>query len=87
MLGQADYFAKEKGIFVNRSAKIKPAARRLYLNNGFKEIGVRKGYYEKGREDAVIMRFDGKVFLRRNYFDNRTYTCNSRLATSSPGPF
>lgn len=31
------------------------AARRLYLQNGFTEVGVRPGYYEKPKEDAVIM--------------------------------
>ena len=31
------------------------AARALYVQNGFTEAGVRSKYYEKPREDAVIM--------------------------------
>ena len=33
------------------------AAHRLYLNNGFIQIGLRKGYYPSvnGREDAIVM--------------------------------
>ena len=32
-------------------------ARGLYLKNGFEEIGVRKNYYERPRENAVLMKF------------------------------
>ncbi|MCB1744924.1 MAG: ribosomal protein S18-alanine N-acetyltransferase [Gammaproteobacteria bacterium] len=34
-----------------------PAARRLYANAGFNEVGTRRGYYPAahGREDAIIM--------------------------------
>jgi ribosomal-protein-alanine acetyltransferase len=32
------------------------AARRLYETEGFEQIGVRPGYYEGGRVDAVTMR-------------------------------
>ncbi len=34
------------------------AAIRLYLSNGFAQIGVRRGYYQaaEGREDAVVLR-------------------------------
>lgn len=31
------------------------AARNLYLKHGFKEVGVRKDYYVKERDDAVLM--------------------------------
>lgn len=31
------------------------AAKNLYKNYGFEEIGMRKGYYSDNREDAVIM--------------------------------
>jgi ribosomal-protein-alanine N-acetyltransferase len=33
------------------------AARRLYADNGFNEVGLRRNYYpaSKGREDALIM--------------------------------
>lgn len=30
-------------------------AKKLYANYGFKEAGVRKGYYEDNGEDAIIM--------------------------------
>jgi len=32
------------------------AARRLYAGEGFVELGVRRGYYDGGRVDAVTMR-------------------------------
>lgn len=31
------------------------AARALYLDEGFAEIGLRRGYYDNGRIDAVVM--------------------------------
>lgn len=31
------------------------AARNLYLKHGFKEVGVRKDYYVKQKDDAVLM--------------------------------
>lgn len=31
------------------------AARQLYQAVGFKEIGIRKGFYERPKEDAVLM--------------------------------
>lgn len=33
-------------------------ARRLYLSEGFREVGLRKGYYSGGTEDAVLMQRD-----------------------------
>lgn len=33
-------------------------ARALYTNDGFVEIGTRRGYYDAGRMDAVVMRRD-----------------------------
>lgn len=32
------------------------AARQLYAREGFAELGVRRGYYDNGRVDAVVMR-------------------------------
>ncbi len=32
------------------------AARQLYLHSGFEEIGIRKGFYDLPKEDAVLMR-------------------------------
>ncbi|AQS39475.1 (SSU ribosomal protein S18P)-alanine acetyltransferase [Shewanella psychrophila] len=39
------------------------AARHLYLKHGFKESGIRKGYYktENGNEDAILMELDIKA--------------------------
>jgi [ribosomal protein S18]-alanine N-acetyltransferase len=34
------------------------AARALYLREGFVQVGLRRGYYEGGRVDAVVMRRD-----------------------------
>jgi ribosomal-protein-alanine N-acetyltransferase len=33
-----------------------PAARRLYEAEGFARVGTRRGYYDGGRVDAVVMR-------------------------------
>jgi ribosomal-protein-alanine N-acetyltransferase len=33
-----------------------PAARALYADEGFAEVGARPGYYDAGRVDAVVMR-------------------------------
>ena len=35
------------------------AARTLYANAGFREIGVRRGYYPAhvGREDAIVLKY------------------------------
>ena len=30
--------------------------RRLYAGEGFAEIAIRKGYYDAGRVDAVVMK-------------------------------
>lgn len=32
------------------------AARMLYEHEGFQQVGVRRGYYDAGRVDAVVMR-------------------------------
>jgi ribosomal-protein-alanine N-acetyltransferase len=34
------------------------AARALYLREGFVQVGLRRGYYDSGRVDAVVMRRD-----------------------------
>ena len=34
------------------------AALGLYLSMGFKEVGRRKGYYDSGAEDALLMRWE-----------------------------
>jgi ribosomal-protein-alanine N-acetyltransferase len=35
-----------------------PRARELYRRHGFTEIGVRRGYYQPGGIDAIVMRKD-----------------------------
>ncbi|MBI3752768.1 MAG: ribosomal protein S18-alanine N-acetyltransferase [Deltaproteobacteria bacterium] len=43
-----------RGVFLEvRRSNI--AAQRLYIKFGFREIGVRKGYYGDNREDAIVM--------------------------------
>jgi ribosomal-protein-alanine N-acetyltransferase len=34
------------------------AAQRLYESEGFSVIGKRRGYYDQGRVDAVVMRYE-----------------------------
>ncbi|MDN6161554.1 MAG: ribosomal protein S18-alanine N-acetyltransferase [Atopostipes sp.] len=46
-----------KNIFLE-VRKSNKAAYHLYQNLGFKEIGYRKSYYSKPKEDAIMMRFD-----------------------------
>jgi len=41
--------------------KSNTAAQALYRKYGFKEIGVRKGYYSDNREDAVVM-WTGNIY-------------------------
>jgi ribosomal-protein-alanine N-acetyltransferase len=36
--------------------KDNPRARRLYLREGFTEVGIRRGYYQPSGVDAVVMR-------------------------------
>ncbi len=38
------------------------AARRLYRSRGFEEVGVRRGYYTKPREDALVLALDLQSF-------------------------
>ena len=58
ILSQALEMLKKQGVTtvfleVRRS---NAAARGLYEKTGFEEIGVRKNYYNKPREDAVVMK-------------------------------
>jgi ribosomal-protein-alanine N-acetyltransferase len=38
--------------------KDNPRARGLYLRHGFVEVGLRRGYYQPGGVDAIVMRKD-----------------------------
>ncbi len=57
LLGCLEEYCKQNGIFeINLEVRVgNTPARQLYLKNGFREISVRKGYYD-GKEDAVIMK-------------------------------
>jgi ribosomal-protein-alanine N-acetyltransferase len=49
--------ARDKGCTVAR-LEVRPsnrAALRVYRDHGFREVGRRKGYYRKEREDAIVM--------------------------------
>ncbi|MBI5682628.1 MAG: ribosomal protein S18-alanine N-acetyltransferase [Deltaproteobacteria bacterium] len=37
------------------------AAQKLYRGFGFREIGIRKGYYSDNKEDAVVMGFEMNI--------------------------
>lgn len=57
LLNKLISFAKEKKVsyITLEVRKSNDSAKSLYLKNGFREIGMRKGYYENNKEDAVIM--------------------------------
>ena len=50
----------EKGIksFFLEVREGNEAARKLYEKCGFKEVGVRRGFYSKPIEDAILMKFE-----------------------------
>ncbi len=60
--------------------KSNAAAQALYKKYGFREIGVRKGYYSDNREDAIVM-WTGNLFEPE--FNNRVKALRARL---DPGP-
>ena len=45
----------DKAFFASTGAEANEGAIKLYEGFGFKEAGVRKGYYEDNGEDAIIM--------------------------------
>lgn len=51
------HLGEERGIcsFTLEVRSSNEAARRLYQNFGFKEAGLRRGYYQDNGEDALIM--------------------------------
>mgnify|MGYP001206770109 CR=1 FL=1 len=53
--------------------KTNAGAQALYRKYGFKEIGVRKGYYSDNREDAIVM-WTGNIYeqaFRARFTQNR----------------
>jgi len=58
LLGMAESLGLERATLEVRVSN--EVARRLYVKMGFREIGVRKGYYSDNNEDAVIMWIDLK---------------------------
>ena len=65
LLSKLISFAKDKNVsYISLEVRISNhSAKSLYLKNGFKEIGMRKEYYENNKEDAVIMQLNLKNFL------------------------
>lgn len=59
MLRQAEKRGVED-VFLEVRVGNDPAIR-LYRSFGFEEVGVRKDYYEKPREDAYIMKYSSKT--------------------------
>jgi len=58
-------------------------AQALYRKYGFKEIGVRKGYYSDNREDAIVM-WTGNVWdpaFQERYKQNRAAIAEDRPAS------
>lgn len=56
LLGMAGSLGLERATLEVRLSN--DAARSLYKKTGFREVGIRKGYYSDNNEDAVIMWID-----------------------------
>lgn len=58
LLAHCIALCREKGVSVLylEVRETNVPARSLYRKNGFEEIGVRRNYYEKPRENAILMR-------------------------------
>ncbi|MFA6849629.1 MAG: ribosomal protein S18-alanine N-acetyltransferase [Selenomonadaceae bacterium] len=57
MMEELIRIVKEKGVTA-MTLEVRPSntvARKLYEKMGFKSVGLRKGYYEDNKEDAMIM--------------------------------
>ena len=54
--------AKERGadVIILEVRQSNEAARRMYEKNGYENIGIRKNFYDFPKEDAVIMRKEGR---------------------------
>jgi len=68
------------------------AARALYGGRGFEPVGIRRGYYSRPREDAVVMRVDlpASVAARNDTLQpssSRFASGRSAAVPSSPSPF
>ncbi len=61
--------------------KSNAAAQALYRKYGFKDIGVRKGYYSDNREDAIVM-WTGNIY--EPAFQDRL--AHHRASLDDPGP-
>ncbi|CAM3489432.1 MULTISPECIES: ribosomal protein S18-alanine N-acetyltransferase [Saccharibacillus] len=53
LLGMAGSLGLERATLEVRVSN--DVARKLYVKTGFREVGIRKGYYSDNNEDAVIM--------------------------------
>jgi [ribosomal protein S18]-alanine N-acetyltransferase len=54
LLGALDQAAR--GSVYLEVSTANPGARALYLKCGWEEIAVRKGYYDLGKNDAIVMK-------------------------------
>ncbi len=57
LLSEADRFALERGLsFLTLEVRMSnKAAQALYLSHGYESVGVRRGFYQKPTEDALLM--------------------------------
>ena len=62
----ADFFRSTEGDVYLEVRQSNLAARALYTRWGFTEDGLRRGYYHRPVEDAVVMKKTGKNELRAN---------------------
>jgi ribosomal-protein-alanine N-acetyltransferase len=68
--------------------KSNAGAQALYRKYGFKEIGVRRGYYSDNREDAIVM-WTGNVYepaFQDRYDRNRALLEGDSGRSNRPGP-
>jgi ribosomal-protein-alanine N-acetyltransferase len=63
--------------------KTNAVAQALYRKYGFKEIGVRKGYYSDNREDAIVM-WTGNIY--EHVFQERLARNRADLDREPPTP-
>ncbi|MDR5694341.1 MAG: ribosomal protein S18-alanine N-acetyltransferase [Armatimonadota bacterium] len=61
--------------------KSNTAAQALYRKYGFRDIGVRRGYYSDNREDAIVM---WAGVLQEPHFQNHLNALRAKLEGSDP---
>ncbi len=63
--------------------KSNEAAKAMYRKYGFKEIGIRRGYYSDNREDAIVM-WTGNIY--ESAFQDRLTKHRAELDEDRPRP-